>query len=121
LVHDGQRVPSPDEETGFLTGWQQFVKIEVIDARARRAVPELSLDTLYRVGVAFDEDLNRSIGMIPHPAGDAFAQGRRLDKISKTHTLHPATDDVSARDEHRLESRRYHTAPVDTLELEKRH
>jgi len=48
---------------------------------------------LDRFGPALEDSLDRPVGVVPHPAGDAALRGDPPDGVPKEDALNPAVDD----------------------------
>ena len=58
-------------------------------------MPDVTLESLERLGVAFGRDLDAAVGQISHPAMQPFASRRFLGKETKPDALNTSADDVA--------------------------
>ena len=86
---------------GLRTGEKPAVlDLDVVDARARRAVAQRALEAIEGVGVALGERLNGAIGEVPDPPVQPFALSGLEGKVSKPDGLDAPGDQISPRDAH---------------------
>ena len=72
----------------------------MVNARTARSVPEASLETIERLGIALGDYFHTAVWRVPHPPEDPFAPSGRLGEVPEADTLHAAADQVSPRDDH---------------------
>ena len=87
-------------EAGLPSSRNNFVHVDVFDARVGRPVPQAALEPFERVGVAFGGDLDTAVGHVFHPAEDPLAYRGGLCEISEANALYAAANHVSPRDYH---------------------
>ena len=73
---------------------------DVLYARGRWAVPDLTLEPLERLPLAFGGNLHAAVGQITDKAVQAFARGRRLREKPIANAMDPAADQVQSRGDH---------------------
>jgi hypothetical protein len=73
----------------------------ILDARAGGAAAQRHLETEQALGVALGHDLHRTVGMVPHPAGQPLADRGLVREESEPDSLDPSADHVALRLEHR--------------------
>lgn len=81
-------------------GCSEVQRVDVIDPSAGRSSPHRHLEALHRRGIAFRDDFNRPVMLVPDVPLNAFTLRRGLDEKSESHALHAALDDVPTPDEH---------------------
>ena len=78
-----------------MTCGHGLVYIDVVDTSARWPLPDQALESLDGFGLPFDDNLDASIGAVPHPAVQPFAIGGLLCEIPEAHALHATADQIS--------------------------
>ena len=81
-----------DCEAGVASARYGVGNLDVIDARARRAVVKRVFEPLDRRQLPFRRRLDEAVAAIAYPAVDAFARRRRFSEIAKADALHAAAD-----------------------------
>jgi hypothetical protein len=77
-----------------------MIHVDVLDARARRTVANVPLESIDRFRVALGRDLDATVGQVPHPAVQAFAPRCILGEKPEADALNAPADRVSSRDAH---------------------
>src|SRR5690348_16564465 len=90
----------PDGEAGRVAARRDVINLDLLDACARRPVPNVALEPVDRFGIAFGHDLDAAVGEVPHPAVQAFAARGVFGEEPEADALHASGDRVAPRDAH---------------------
>jgi CheY-like chemotaxis protein len=85
---------------------------DLIDSGSGRTVPDHLLEPRQRVRGAGARYLDRTVRVVPDPAGDTGAYGCRLCEVPEADALHPAANEIPPRDPHDEKAVRLYWIPV---------
>jgi hypothetical protein len=86
-----------------MAGGLDLCRFHVVYTRAGRPAAHGLFEAQHRIHLAFCQDLDAAVVLVPHVAAHPFPPCGILDKQPEAHTLYPAPDDVSARHKHERE------------------
>src|SRR5262245_27678367 len=89
-----------DVEAGVPAFGHDVFDLYLLDARPARAMAQLTLESIHRVGFAFGRGLDAAVRQIPHPAVQSLAASCSLGEESVADALYATADQEPARDSH---------------------
>ena len=98
---------SSDVETQIAVSRVGLGHINSFDARSRRTVPDLTLETFERLCLTLGLDLDSPVGDVADPAVHSLMNGRGLREEPEPDSLDAAADEVPSREEHAGEAGDY--------------
>ena len=88
--------------------------VKLIDAGARWPAPKLLFEPCQRVGIAHGRNLDRAVGVVPHPPADPGADRGGLCEIPEADALHPAAHQKASAHLHSRKAERLYWIPVSS-------